>query len=307
MLILIAGITGNLGQQLAKTALERGHSVRGLGRPPEKLNTELTSRLEKFITASAYYDVPALDRAMLGIDAVICAYAGRPELLLEGQLLLLRATERAGIKTFLAASWNADWRYLQFGAHENLNPFLSFRQQVSTTSTIKPIWILTGVLAEVFFSVPGHGNLSPEHHGIWDPTVKSVDIFGTGREKFDWTTEQDAAKFSIAILESPDAHLGGFYTVRSGCHSVREFKATYEKVRGTAVKVIEKGDLQVLESTALQARIQGSPNKYHEYIGYFYQLYTINGTLALRNIDNDRFPDVRATSLEEFLQQHPEI
>lgn len=172
---------------------------------------------------------------------------------------------------------------------------------------MKPIWIFTGVLAEVFFSVPGHGDLSPKNHGIWDPIAKSMDVWGTGREKFDWTTEADAAKFSIAIIESPEAHRGGFYSVRSGCHSLREIKATYERVRGSGVKVIEKGSVEELEKTALQARLRGSPLTFWEYIGYFYQLVTINGSAALRNLDNDRFHNVDTTSLEEFLRQTPEI
>lgn len=155
--------------------------------------------------------------------------------------------------------------------------------------------------------MPGHGDLSPKNHGIWDPAAKSIDVFGTGREKFDWTTEEDAAKFSVAVIESPEAPQGGFYSVRSGCHSLREIKATYEQVRGSAVQVIEKGSLEDLESTALRARLQGSLLTFWEYIGYFYQLYTINGSVALRNLDNDRFPDVKTTSLEEFLQQNPEI
>lgn len=196
---------------------------------------------------------------------------------------------------------------MNFGDHESFNPFHSFRQQVAVTSKIKPIWVFTGVLAEVFFSVPGHGDLSPKNHGIWDPTAKSIDVWGTGREKFDWTTEADAAKFSIAIIESPEAYQGGFYSVRSGSHSLREIKTIYERVRGSSVKVVEKGSLEELEKTALQARLQGSLAAFWEYIGYFYQLVTINGSAVLRNLDNDRFPDVKTTSLEEFLRQTPEI
>lgn len=71
--------------------------------------------------------------------------------------------------------------------------------------------------------------------------------------------------------------------------------------------VVEKGSLGELEKTALQARLQGSLAKFWEYIGYFYQLVMINGSAVLRNLDNDRFPDVKTTSLEDFLRQRPEI
>lgn len=98
MLILIAGITGNIGQKAAQAGLERGHQIRGLGRSPDKLDPEIHARLESFVESKAYHDVSALDQACQGVDAVICAYGGMPELALDGQLLLLRAAERAGIK-----------------------------------------------------------------------------------------------------------------------------------------------------------------------------------------------------------------
>lgn len=90
MLVLIAGITGHIGQTLVPF-LTRNHTVRGLSRTPTKLPPETKSQLESFILSSAYHDIAALDRACAGVDAVVCAYNGMPELLLEGQLLLFRA------------------------------------------------------------------------------------------------------------------------------------------------------------------------------------------------------------------------
>lgn len=98
MLILIAGLSGSIGKRLTDSALDRGHQVRGLGRSPENAPSELRAQLEDFIITKSYYDIPAIDEAMKGVYAVVCAYAGRPELQLEGQLVLLWAAERAGIK-----------------------------------------------------------------------------------------------------------------------------------------------------------------------------------------------------------------
>ncbi len=98
MLILIAGITGNIGQHTARAGISCKHQIRGLGRSPDKLDAAIHAHLESFILSQNYYDVLALERAVDGVDAVICAYAGVPELILEGQLLLLRAAERVGIK-----------------------------------------------------------------------------------------------------------------------------------------------------------------------------------------------------------------
>ena len=61
MLILIVGITGNMGQQAALAAISRGHQVRGLGRSPSKLPTSIRSNLESFITSQNYYDIAAIE------------------------------------------------------------------------------------------------------------------------------------------------------------------------------------------------------------------------------------------------------
>lgn len=104
MLILIAGITGNIGQKLAMEAEKRGHAVRGLARNRNKLQQGLEEKLDSFVEMHSYYDIAAIDAACYGVDAVICAYSGIPQLQLDGQLILLRAAERAGVKvlTFLA-------------------------------------------------------------------------------------------------------------------------------------------------------------------------------------------------------------
>ena len=98
MLILIPGITGNLGHTLAREALERHHEVRGLGRSPSKLDGEIQKLLESFVKTKSYDDVKVIEKACQGVDAIVVAYSGKPELQLDGQLILLRAAERAGIK-----------------------------------------------------------------------------------------------------------------------------------------------------------------------------------------------------------------
>src|SRR6187402_3618242 len=149
MLVLIAGITGSLGQRLANVAISRGLSVRGLGRSPDNLSPELSGRLESFVKSNSYYDIPALEKAVAGVDAVINAYAPLPVLDLDGHLILLRAAERAQIKIFIASSWSRDWTNLKFGDFEHYDNHLAFEQQVAKTSSIRPVYVLSGVFADL--------------------------------------------------------------------------------------------------------------------------------------------------------------
>ncbi|VUC32992.1 unnamed protein product [Clonostachys rosea] len=301
MLVVIAGATGNLGQKLIDSFFNRGHSVRALARNPSTISSSKRSLLEGIITSSTYYDIDALDRACKGVDAVVCAYSGIPELQLEGQLLLLRAAERAGVKRFLSASWNYDWSSMTLGQQESYDPYISFRRHVETSSPIKPVYIFCGVLAEVLFSLPGHGDFSPKNHGVWDPATKTMEIWGTGEEQWQWTTERDAAEFAAQIMQREDAIHGGFWRVCSGSHTLREVAATYEKVKRAEVQVVKKGTIEELRACALEARAQGSPRDFWSYVGWFYQLYTVAGTWSLKTLDNDRL-NVTATSLEDFIR-----
>ena len=96
MLILVPGVTGNIGKHLITSLTARGHQVRGLGRNASKLDSALYSKLHSFVEMKAYNDIEAIDDACVGVDGIINAYNGSPELLLDAQLILLRAAERAG-------------------------------------------------------------------------------------------------------------------------------------------------------------------------------------------------------------------
>ena len=98
MLVLIAGITGFVGIPCARSAFARGLQVRGLARNIDNVPEDVRSRLEGFETLSTPYDIAAMDRATKGVDAIICSFAGIPEMFMDSQLLLLRSAERAGVK-----------------------------------------------------------------------------------------------------------------------------------------------------------------------------------------------------------------
>lgn len=329
MLVLVAGATGNVGQKLIESLLRRGHRVRALGRNPQKLAPALRDRLESFVESTSYWDAAALEAACAApVDAVICAYASTPELQLEGQLLLLlRAAERAGsrVRVFVAATWNYDWRRLPgLGAHESYDPYLCFQRQaelssgagsgsvsVSGRNKLKPAYILSGVMGEVLFAAtPGHAyyTAGEPHHGVWDPDARAFDVWGDRDFRWHWTSEADAAEFAVAIAERPDAADGGFWTVCSGVHSLKEMAEAYGRVRGAAPAVLrQRGSVEELRERALEARRRcGDPSRFWEYIGWFYTLHTVDGTWTLGELDNDKL-GVKGTSLEDFFRAHPGI
>jgi nucleoside-diphosphate-sugar epimerase len=306
MLVLVAGATGNIGQKIIDSLLRRGHQVRALARNPDKLPSTTADRLERFVKSNAYYDVAALEEACAGVDAVICAYNGSPELQVEGQLFLLRAADRAGVRIYVSASWNCDWRRQALGDHESYDPYHCFRRLAELSSTVRPHYIFSGILAEVLFSAPGRVSFSPQNHGCWDPEAKRVEIWGDPACKWQWTSEADAAEFAAAIVEQENAADGGFWTVCSGYDSLEDMARIYGQVRGISVTVERVGSVEELRERALAGRAQGHPTSMWEYIGYFYVLFVVDGTWTPGQFDNEKL-GVKGASLKQYLEQNPEI
>ena len=303
MLVLIAGITGTLGQRLATTALSRGLSVRGLGRNPSSLPAYLSTRLESFVTSTSFYDIPALNLAVTGVSAIINAYAPNPLLDLDGHLLLLRAAERAGVKIFIASSWSRDWSNLKFGDFEHYNNHIAFEHQVATTSTIKPVYIITGVFADLLFTPYGPGMFTVSDSGEGEGKMR---YWGEGdRDVYPWSTQDDASEWTIDILlhgKGVQNGEGGFFRVRSGVTCVREMAAVYEEVHGRKVEVERVGSTEDLERELKVLREVRGRKRAIEYMGQAAAIVASKGLWehpVVTKLEQFREP----TSLEEWLGQ----
>lgn len=84
--------------------------------------------------SASYYDTPAIEEAVGDVDAVVSAYANVPGLTLGGQLILLRAAERAGIKRYVAISWSYDWMKIRLCKHKSCDEFICFKRHVELSS-----------------------------------------------------------------------------------------------------------------------------------------------------------------------------
>lgn len=89
-------------------------------------------------------------------------------------------------------------------------------------------------------------------------------------------------------------------------NNLREIAAAYETARGVKVEVEVMGTVEELRERALQARREGSRRNFWSYIGWFYQLFTVDGTWTLKTLDNEKL-GLRTTTLQQFLRQNPSI
>ncbi|KAH6988215.1 hypothetical protein BKA56DRAFT_477760 [Ilyonectria sp. MPI-CAGE-AT-0026] len=264
MLVLIAGVSGNLGQRLASAALARGLQVRGLGRKPQSLDPELLSSLESFVQSDSYYDIPAIEKAMSGVDSVISAYSSSAVLDLDGNLLLLRAAERAQIKVFVASSWNNDWTNIDFGDFENYDAHIAFEKHAALSSAINPVYFFTGIFADLVYSPYGPGGFELSNGKA------KMSYWGNGNDvKYPWSTVEDIAAWTIEVLingKGVQEGKGGFFRFCSGENTVEEFAAIYEKCTETKVEVVNEGRLEDLEAELARDRETKDRAAWFEYL-----------------------------------------
>ncbi|GME61476.1 NmrA-like family protein [Neofusicoccum parvum] len=300
MLILVAGITGFVGIPCAEAAIARGHSVRGLARSAAKLDKDLIQRLEGFEEMESIYDIAALDRAVAGVDAVICAYAALPEILLEGQLLLLRAAERAGVKIFHASSWNYDWSKSPLGQHESYDTLIAFWNHARLSSSIKPLATFTGAIPEFMFIRSPKG---------WDRETKTFVYCGDPTARIRYTTADDLAAYSVEAVLAPDAAKGGFIRVQSFEASPEEVVKAYEAARGGRIKAHAQslGSLEDAENAVANGRATVGVQNWLQYIWYGYQVHMGRRTWDYEPVDCARFSSVKQTSLKEWFEANPEV
>lgn len=281
MLILIAGVSGNMGKYLAQITLDKGHQVRGFGRSPHKLPPNFLERLESFVQCESYSDKQALDKAVAGVEAVVCSYTSNADAILDAQLPLLRATERAGVKIYHAHSWNSDWTKISFGDWEHYDAYIAFRRHVELTSSIKPVYVFTGIVGEFAVSeLVGIAHLKEEAHG------KVMAYWGDGDAGWDFTYMEDAARFSIELLttdKSVMAGNGGFFRIHSAEASAKDVAKAYEKVTGEKVKLKSLGGLEELKTRLEHARATTDLRRYFMFGNYYIQTANILGTWKLEN------------------------
>ncbi|KAI0010722.1 hypothetical protein F4779DRAFT_282366 [Xylariaceae sp. FL0662B] len=299
MLVLIAGITGMCGQPIAREALAKGHAVRGLARHPGKLDRDIAPKLERSVQTSGVYDLVALSKAVQGVDAVICAYPPEPELVVEGQLLLLRAAERARVKIFHAASWNFDWTRLKLGDIETYDWYITFAQHAKLSSTIRPLFGFTGLILEYMF-------IHTTRPKMLDGNSQTINFFGDGNKRSPYTAVDDLAAYTVRAISAPDAAKGGCYRVESCQLSPLEMADVYDEVRGTKLERKSSGSAQDLEVMLAEARDSFSPLDFEKYIALVYAKHVLDGSFDAESPDCARWGDVKQTSFRDWLIDHPE-
>ncbi|KAL2688940.1 hypothetical protein Neosp_002990 [[Neocosmospora] mangrovei] len=308
----LAGITGKFGRLLASKLLQSpGIHLRGYARDPSKVIPALAESPRLKLFKGEAFDDAAIKPFVTGCDVVVCAYLGADDLMVDGQKKLIDACEEAGVPRYVASDWALDYTKLSLGELFPKDPMIHVKAYLETKQTVKGVHVLIGGFMDPIFS---------PLFQVWDPEAKTLRYWGEGDEPWEATSYDNAAEFTAAVIadtsavgikkcETPSGIVVGFVVVNESFldladrKSIKEIAATFQEVYGIQPKLERLGSLDDLK-TQMNALRAKNPSDVFSYMFLFFMYYWLNGQTFVGPVtDNERYPEVKPETWEEFLKK----
>ncbi len=290
-IILVAGGTGNLGGKIINALLEQAAEVRIVARQnsdPGKLK-----RLEKLgvtIFQGNRWKVEELTNACTGVDCVVSALSGLREVIIDTQKVLLDAAVAAGVPRFIPSDYSLDFTALPPGGNRNLDWRREFHQYlgqapISATTIFNGAFtdLLTGQMPLVLFK------------------FKRVVYWGNADQRMDFTTMDNTAAFTAKAALDPSTPR--FLRIAGDQVSARDLAAIASAVTGDQFRLFRPGSLGLLGTLIRIARLiaPGEEEVYPAWQGMQYMRGMLDGRAKMKQLDNNRYPDLHWTTAQELL------
>ena len=261
--ILLVGATGMLGSRIAAHLLERPEvRLRLLVRHADdaKLKPLLDGGAE--VIEGDLADARSLDRATQGVDVVVSAVQGGPEIIVDGQVALAEAAKGNGVRRILPSDYALDLFKATPGEHAAFDARRTADERIAALG-LEQVNILQGGFMELF--MPGMGAI--------DLDKGTIGFFGDGNRPIEVTSVEDTARMVARVALDPEVPPGKF--AFAGDHvSFRQAGEIVSAQTGVALTPISYGS----EDDLRAAMAAADPEKR---VMLAYLLYMINGQTAL--------------------------
>lgn len=194
----IAGISGKFAQCIIKSLLlNPSVQIKGYCRSISKLPTILTTRPRIKISTGSYDDKASIQNFVSNTSIVICCYFASTEVMTNGQKYLIDACETAKVPRYIAGDFSVDHTLIPSSRIQLFpKPTMKIIEYLSTKKTVKGVHILNGALMETFWA---------EFFQLYDSSSRTLSYWGTGDEKWEFTTYQTAADYTAAVALDENA------------------------------------------------------------------------------------------------------
>ena len=284
--VLLAGATGMLGSRIAAHLVDRGARVRLLVRHGEDATRrEALAPLEARGAVIVEGDLAAaasLDLATRGVDVIVSAVQGGPDVIIDGQVALATAGKRNGVRRMLPSDYALDL----FKATPGEHMMFDLRAKADTRIAeigLEQVHILQGAFMNMF--MPGKGAI--------DLDKGTIGFFGDGNRPIELTSVEDTARMIARVALDRNVPAGKF--AFAGDHiSFRKAGEIIAAQTGRPIKPVSLGS----EADLRAAMATADPQKR---VMLAYLLYMTNGQTALTDLRNNQYPDIKFERFEDFV------
>lgn len=294
-LIVLAGGTGKLGRLLMDALLAHPDvRLRILVRDPGRL---ALSSLAQDRVELLPFDVVAANEAertaaVRGAWAVVSTLQGGPEVIINGQLALLRAARAAGARRFIPSDFSYDAFALPPGININSDwrRTLGELARAEVTDSFEVVHVLQGIFTD---------RAVLAFLGALDTEQGVLRYWGDGRTPIDWTTWEDTARFTAAAAID-ERKLPERLGVVGERMDILTFARTWEAAHQRTLTQQCLGSLEDLERETLR-RQTAEPANMMAWLPLMYARGMYGGQALISTTHNALFPHLQAETVLQAL------
>ena len=285
--ILLAGATGMLGGRIAHYLLEQPDArvrllVRDVAGKQQALDSLAAKGAE--LIEGDLADPASLDRATQGVDVIVSAVQGGPDIIVDGQVALAQEGKRNGVRRIMPSDFGLDLFKATPGEHAAFDWRRTADEGIAAIG-LEQINILQGGFMELF--MPGMGAIDLEKG--------TIGFFGDGNRPIDVTSVEDTARMTARVALDRSVPAGKF--AFAGDHvSFRQAGEIVAARMGRTLKLVSFGS----EADLRGAMAAADPQRR---VMLAYLLYMLTGQAVLTDLQNDRYPDLKLGGFADFAAQ----
>ena len=290
-IIVVAGAGGDLGARITRALIERGATVRAIVRPDSPPHADARiSALGATLAPADPNDVADVAAQCHGAACVVSALNGRSDVILGRQGVLLDAAVREGVPRFISSDFALDHTAARPGDNGNLD----LRRAFMARADAAPIRV-TSIFNGAFMDLLDTDVPLIQHR------IRRVLFWGSADRPVTLTTRDDVAAFTAAAALDPTTPrilrvAGDTVSVRDIAHLLTDLTGEQYRTLGASGPwlldvVVRAAKLVAPGGEAVQPPWQGM-----QYIRDMFDTHSMPSSP-----DNDRYPDVRWTSVRRHL------
>lgn len=290
-IIVIAGATGNLGGKIVNALIAKGAEVRAIVRlktDPKKIE-DLEKKGVKVFKADTTnkYEIA---KHCVGAHCLVSALAGLKEVVIDTQKVFVEAAIEAKVPRFIPSDYSSDFTNLIEGQNRNLDLRREFHKFLDTVP----------IRATTIFNGPFMDLLTTDMPLILFKQKKIL-CWGNPDQIIEFTTTYNVAQFTAEA--AMDDNTPRFLRIAGDRLSCNDFVRLLAELTGDKFKLFRPGGITLLNLVIRLTRFF-SPSKnelYPAWQGMQYMRDMMEGRIIFQEYSNDRYPNIKWTTVKEFL------